>query len=77
MKGGDPRTQRMFRAAPAASATAPKASPYTDEDHRCAQPGCTRWGAFGFGPPGYGGVLRWACAEHKAAVAAQRGLGRQ
>ena len=42
MKGGDLRTQRMFRAAPVASAPAPKASPYADEDHRCAQPGCVQ-----------------------------------
>lgn len=45
--------------------------------HLCAVEGCGRFGAWGFGPPGYGSPARWACDEHKAAVAAQRGLGRQ
>jgi hypothetical protein len=37
-------------------------------EHRCEHPGCTRWGAFGFGVDLLRKTVgRWYCRDHKAA----------
>lgn len=58
--------QEAYRRAAAAATPRLRA---LEAAHGCAFEGCSRFGSWGFGPPSYGMPQRWACAEHKAAVA--------